>query len=183
MQVKKYAGIMLLLGLLLGCNQEGIKTNVGAEKMSGSNKITLTQQELEENKDANLRAQLLVKKAVLNEMSIMKLTEEQNKKLNELKNNLEMEFFLEVQASKNVQIKDYEILELYKKNADKLKEGNVVDIFPKLQQALYVEKIASGKTVVLNEIITKYNLNDELKKYQSVQGVEKKEAPEEKSQE
>lgn len=182
MKVKNYVGTILLAGLLLGCNQEENKKSNGVEKVSENIQITLTQKELEENKDDNSKAQLLVKKAVLNEMLITKLTEEQNKKLDELKKNLEMEFFLEAQAAKNVQIKDYEILELYKKNSEKLKEGNVVDIFPQLQQALYVQKIASGKTTVLNEIIAKYNLNEELKKYQISSEEEKKETDDGKSQ-
>ena len=127
--------------------------------------VFLTQEEQKELKDANLKAQVLVKKAVLNEMSKVRLTEEQLKKLNELKENLEMEFFLEVQAAKKIKIKDYEILELYKENVEKLKDANVIEVFPQLQQALYVQKLADGKREVINSIIEKYKLNDELKKY------------------
>lgn len=130
--------------------------------------ITLTQEELKELKelsDDNLKAQILVKKAILNEVEKQKLTEEQLKKLNELKQNLEIEFFLEIQAAKKIQIKDYEILQLYKENAEKLKDANIVEIFPQLQQALYIQKVTEGKKEVVNSIIEEYKLNDELKKY------------------
>lgn len=127
--------------------------------------VGLTQEELKELKDDNTKAQLLVRKAVLNEMGKTEFTEEQTKKLNELKKNLEIEFFLEIQAAKNIQIKDYEVLELYKENAEKLKDANIVEVFPRLQDALYIQKLTEGKKRVLNSYIEEYDLNNELKKY------------------
>lgn len=162
--IKNYIKIFLLMGLIVGCNQ---KNKVEGNIMTNKN-ITLTQEELKELKelsDDNLKAQILVKKAILNEVEKQKLTEEQLKKLNELKQNLEIEFFLEIQAAKKIQIKDYEILQLYKENAEKLKDANIVEIFPQLQQALYIQKVTEGKKEVVNSIIEEYKLNDELKKY------------------
>lgn len=161
MKMKRYIKVLLLASLAVGCNQKNkVEDNVMIKK-----NIILTQEELKELKDDNLKAQLLVKKAVLNEMEKSKLTEEEIKKLNELKQNLEMEFFLEIQAAKKIQIKDYEVLELYKKNADNLKDADIVEVFPQLQQALYIQKLADGKKEVINSIIEEYKLNDELKKY------------------
>lgn len=162
MKIKNCIKILLLTSLFIGCNQEN-KLKEG--NVMNKKEVTLTQEEQKELKDDNLKAQVLVRKAVLNEMSKLKLTEEQTKRLNELKEDLEMEFFLEVQAAKKVQIKDYEVLELYKENVEKLKDANVVEVFPQLQQALYVQKLAEGKKEVINSIIEEYKLNDELKKY------------------
>lgn len=161
MKIKNCIKILLLASLIMGCNQKNKKED---NKMINK-EIILTQEELKELKDDNLKAQLLVKKAVLNKMRKSKLTEEQVYKLNELKENLEMEFFLEIQAAKKIQVKDYEILELYKENAEKLKDANVIEVFPQLQRALYVQKLADEKKEIINSIIEEYKLNDELKKY------------------
>lgn len=126
--------------------------------------IKLTKEELEvlgENKDAI--AQLLVRKAILNEMKTKEYTEEEKKYLEEMKINMEIEFYLNSIAQKTVQIFDYELLEVYKNNAELLKDKNTVDVYPQLQQALFNQKLGEEKVKVLNELVEKYKINDILK--------------------
>ncbi len=128
--------------------------------------IKLTEKELEnikENKDAI--AQLLVKKAILNEMKEKDYNEEEKKYLEELKTNMEIEFYLTSIAQKDVNISDYELLEMYKNNSEALKDKTITDVYPQLQQALINKKINEKKLGVINEIIEKHKLNEILKEY------------------
>ena len=132
--------------------------------------IKLTKEELEvlgENKDAI--AQLLVRKAILNEMKTKEYTEEEKKYLEEMKINMEIEFYLNSIAQKTVQIFDYELLEVYKNNAELLKDKNTVDVYPQLQQALFNQKLGEEKVKVLNELVEKYKINDILKEYGKIE--------------
>ena len=129
-------------------------------------KIKLTKEELKRlngNKDGI--AQLLVRKAVLTEMKNKKYTEEEKKYLEEMKLNMEIEYYLNSIAQKTVQIYDYELLEVYKNNAELLKDKNTVEIYPQLQQALFNQKLGEEKVKVINEIVEKYKINDILKEY------------------
>ena len=122
--------------------------------------IKLTKKELEtlgENKDAI--AQLLVRKAILEEMKL----------------NMEIEFYLNSIAQKTVQIHDYELLEVYKNNAELLKDKNTVEVYPQVQQALFNQKLGEEKVKVINEIVEKYKINDVLKEYIKVEESAKKE--------
>ena len=128
--------------------------------------IQLTKEETEklgENKDGI--AQLLVRKAILAEMEKKKYTEEEKKYLEEMKINIEVEFYLNSIAQKAVQIYDYELLEVYKNNSELLKDKNTVEIYPQLQQALFNKKLGEEKVKVINEIVEKYKINDVLKEY------------------
>lgn len=129
-------------------------------------RLNLTKSELDtigENKDAI--AQMLVKKAILIEMEKKEYSEEEKKYLEEMKLNMEIEFYLNSIAQKTVQIFDYELLEVYKNNAELLKEKNTVDIYPQLQQALFNQKLGEEKIKVINEIIEKHKVNEVLKEY------------------
>lgn len=128
--------------------------------------IKLTKEELKRlngNKDGI--AQLLVRKAILTEMENKKYTEEEKKYLEEMKINMEIEYYLNSIAQKTVQIYDYELLEVYKNNAELLKDKNTVEIYPQLQQALFNQKLGGEKVKVINEIVEKYKINDILKEY------------------
>ena len=120
-------------------------------------------EKLGENKDGI--AQLLVRKAILAEMEKKKYTEEEKKYLEEMKINIEIEFYLNSIAQKAVQIYDYELLEVYKNNSELLKDKNTVEIYPQLQQALFNKKLGEEKVKVINEIVEKYKINDVLKEY------------------
>ena len=128
--------------------------------------IKLTEKELEnikENKDAI--AQLLVKKAILNEIKEKKYNEDEKKYLEELKMNMEIEFYLTSAAQNDITISDYELLEIYKNNSEALKDKTVIEVYPQLQQALINKKINEKKLGVINEIIEKHKLNEILKDY------------------
>ena len=104
--------------------------------------IKLTRKELEvlgENKDAI--SQLLVRKAILEEMEKKEYTEEEKRYLEEMKLNMEIEFYLNSIAQKTVQIYEYELLEVYKNNTEALKDKNTVEVYPQLQQALFNQKL------------------------------------------
>ena len=116
--------------------------------------IKLTKKELEvlgENKDAI--AQLLVRKAILEEMKL----------------NMEIEFYLNSIAQKTVQIYDYELLEVYKNNTEALKDKNTVEVYPQLQQALFNQKLGEEKVKVINELVEKYKINEVLKEYVKIE--------------
>ncbi|MCF2674870.1 hypothetical protein I6E43_15945, partial [Fusobacterium varium] len=70
---------------------------------------------------------------------------------------------------------DYELLEVYKNNAELLKDKNTVEVYPQLQQALFNQKLGEEKVKVINEIVEKYKINDVLKEYIKVEESEKKE--------
>ncbi|MDU1911036.1 hypothetical protein [Fusobacterium sp.] len=128
--------------------------------------IKLTEMELEilkDNKDGI--AQLLVRKAILAEMEKKVYTEEEKKYLEEMKLNMEIEFYLNSIAQKTVQIHDYELLEVYKNNAELLKDKNTVEVYPQLQQALFNQKLGEEKVKIINDLIEKYKINDVLKEY------------------
>ena len=138
--------------------------------------IRLTEKELKnvkENKDAI--AQLLVKKAILNEIKEKKYNDEEKKSLEELKTNIEIEFYLTSIAQNNITISNYEILEIYKNNSETLKDKPVAEIYPQLQQALINKKVNENKLGVINEIIERYNVNEILKEYVGEDNKEKEE--------
>ncbi|MHD0316390.1 hypothetical protein [Fusobacterium sp. THCT1E2] len=128
--------------------------------------IKLTKEEIEKlggNKDGI--AQLLVRKAIITEMEKKEYTEEEKKYLEDMKLNIEIEFYLNSIAQKSVQIYDYELLEIYKNNTEVLKDKNTVEIYPQLQQALFNQKLGEEKVKVINEIVEKYKINNVLKEY------------------
>lgn len=138
--------------------------------------IKLTKAELEllkDNKDGI--AQLLVRKAILKEMEGKEYTEEEKRYLEEIKLNAEIEFYLNSIAQKSVVIYDYELLEVYKNNAELLKERNSAEVYPQLQQAIFNQKLGEEKVKVINEIVEKYKINDTLKEYIPVEEPSKEE--------
>ena len=135
-------------------------------KQGENMQIKLTKEELKKlngNKDGI--AQLLVRKAILAEMENKEYTEEEKKYLEEMRLNMEIEYYLNSMAQKTVQIYDYELLEVYKNNAEFLKDKNTMDIYPQLQQALFNQKLGEEKVKVINGIVEKYKINDLLKEY------------------
>lgn len=104
--------------LLAGCNQDTAKPN--ATKTPLQKQIKLSDADINTIKqNADLGAQLLVRKALMNEMKTEKLTSVQEQRLDNLKKNLEMEYYLEIQASKGIQVSDAELLSTYEKYSKK----------------------------------------------------------------
>ena len=128
--------------------------------------VKLNPVEIEQaNGNTNVMAQILVNKAIMMEMAKREFTEEEKAQLEVMKKNMEVEFFLNILAQKNIVIADHEILELYKNNSEALKDKNMVEVFPQLRQALFNQKLGEAKVSVINSFIEQYKLNDILKEY------------------
>ena len=117
------------------------------------------------NGNPNVMAQMLVSKAIMAERAKREFTNEEKAQLEIMKKNMEVEFFLNILAQKDIVIADHEILELYKNNAEALKDKNMVEVFPELRQALFNQKLGEAKVNVINGFIEQYKLNDILKEY------------------
>ena len=128
-------------------------------------------EQLEGNKDRML--QLLLKKALLKEMVEKKYTEQEKAILAELKENTEVEFYLNCISKKDIQIEQHELLEVYKNNLETLKDKNISEVFPQLQQAIVNQKLREEKIKTINQIIEKHKLNDLMEKYSNETEIKK----------
>lgn len=158
--MKKQLIILSTFALLLGgCgNEENKSPKVAA--------IKLTEQEIKDaGNNSNIGAQILVKKAVLKEMNGVKYTEDEKKELEELKKNVEIEYFLNKKAMETTNVDDMEVLQVYQNNIDKLKEADIVTILPQLKEQMLLQRREEEKVKYMNSLVEKYDLNGELKKY------------------
>lgn len=163
--------------LLISCNPSGTSGSgsVAPVKVDPNAEITLTaEEEILANKNSNIIAQMLVKKAVLKEMAANPFNEEQKKQLTQMKEDMELDYYLssiaQTEARKAVVVTDEEVEAVFEANKEKL--GDNVDpntVKPHLKQAIYNQKffeIANSVRInLLNQYIEKHKLNDILKKY------------------
>lgn len=158
--MKKQLMILTASVLLIGgC---GVKEST-ASKIA---KITLTEQEAKDTaENSNAAAQILVRKAILQEMRGVKYSEDEKKELEELKKNVEIEYFLNKKAMETANVDDMEVLQVYQNNIDKLKEGDIVTILPQLKNQMLLQRREEEKVKYMNSLVEKYDLNNELKKY------------------
>lgn len=158
--MKKQLFALSILVLLFG----GCKTQENATEKNL--KITLTQEEVKEaENNSNIGAQILVRKAILKEMSSIKYTEEEKKELEEIKKNVEIDYFLNKKAMETTKVDDMEVLQVYQNNADKLKNTDITIILPQLKEQMILQRREEEKVKYMNTLVEKYNLNEELKKY------------------
>ncbi len=115
--------------------------------------------------DDNILAQLLLRKAIVKEMAVKVLTEAEENQLEKLKENLEVEYYLEKVTSKDVQINDIEVVKVYEENRDKFKDTKIEEAIPAIRQAIINKKLTDNKVTYLNGLVEKYNLNEKLKEY------------------
>ena len=128
--------------------------------------IKLDSVELEKVKgDANSVAQALVKKAIEEEMKIRPFSEEELSALSEMKKNVEIEYFLNLLAQNKITVSEVEILEAYKNNLAAFGDKNVTDIYSQLHQLVFNQKLGAEKATIVNNLVSKYGLNDVLKEY------------------
>lgn len=161
--MKKLIIISTLLALFSACNQTLNQPN---------NTLSLTKEELATvGNNSNAAASLLVKKAVEKEMSTYQYTTEEKQELDKAIENLKLEFFLNRVASKNTVVNDVEVLQIYKDNADKLKDSDIIKVLPEIKQRVSEEKVK-----YMNSLVTKYDLNNILKKYFPNINIDEKEA-------
>lgn len=158
--MKKQLMILTASVLLIGgC---GVKEST-ASKIA---KITLTEQEAKDTaENSNAAAQILVRKAILQEMRGVKYSEDEKKELEELKKNIEIEYFLNKKAMETANVDDMEVLQVYQNNIDKLKEGDIVTILSQLKNQMLLQRREEEKVKYMNSLVEKYDLNNELKKY------------------
>lgn len=157
--MKKFLTLSVLTFLFVAC-----ENNTSENKVSG--KIELTKEEIEKTKDnSNAAAGLLVRKAILKEMSEYEYTEEEKKELEEIKTNVEIEYFLNRQGIKSAKVEDTEVLQVYQNNIDKLKDADIVKVMPEIKEKMLIQRAGEEKIKYMNSLVEKYKLNDELKKY------------------
>lgn len=159
--MKKFIILFIIIFLISACNQ----TQSFQEKKENI-KLELTQDELASiGENSNVGASLLVRKAIEKEMANYQYTLEEKKELDKAIENLKIEFFLNRIASKNTQINDSEVLQVYKENSEKLKEVDIVQLLPKIKNQLFLQKVGEEKIKYMNSLVEKYDLNVLLKKY------------------
>lgn len=164
----------------------GCESQSGTTSSQKAAKITLTETEVKDmGSNSNAAAQLLVRKAVLNEMKGVKYTEEEKKELEEIKKNIEIEYFLNKKAMETANVDDMEVLQVYKDNMDKLKEADIVQVLPQIKDQMLLQRREEEKVKYMNSLVDKYDLNAELKKHfpeidkaAEVKAAEEKKAPE-----
>jgi hypothetical protein len=128
--------------------------------------IKLNEVELEEIKNnPDAIAQLLVRKAIEEEIILKPFSDEQQRTLENIKKNVEIEFFLNLNAEDKVTVTDIEILEVYRNNIAALKDKKVEEIFPQLKQSVFNQKLGVEKANIVNELVKKYDLNTILKEH------------------
>ena len=154
--MKKILLVLLLGALVIGCET----------KKNSTQELKLSKMEIELiGSNQNAGAELLVKKALLKEMDGNIYNEEQKKSLEEMKRNIELEFYLSVISQQGIVVTDEEILKVYQDNKKELKDEDLVIIFPQLKQQLINQKLALAKVKTIEKIVEKYNLNDILKSH------------------
>lgn len=148
--------------LMAGCGANGNANTKTATKVQP---ITLTETEMKEvGTNSNAAAQLLVRKAILKEMGENKYTEQEKKELEEIKKNVELEYFLNKKAMESVKVDDMEVLQVYQNNIDKLKDADIVQVLPQLKDQMLLQRREEAKVNYMNSLVEKYDLNSEIKK-------------------
>lgn len=167
MKTKLFFLSAVFLLVMSGCGKEVANNNETKKEVSAPKvEINLTQEEINSTGgNANLGAQLLVRKAILKEMEVYKYTPEEEKELNSAIENLKLEFFLNRTASKKVTVSDEEVLATYKENGEKLKDADIEVVFPQIKEKIFLYKVNNEKINYMNSLVGKYGLNDKIKEY------------------
>lgn len=157
--MKKYLFLGILTVLLIGCN------NV-------SKKVELTPKEISQiGENSNQGAEILVRKAIIKEMSEYKYTPEEKKMLDEALENLEIEFFLNRVSVKRVNLTDEQVLSIYEANKEQLKNIKPEIALPQIKEQLILQQANREKINYINSLVEKYQLNEKFKTYFPTQEV------------
>ncbi len=170
--MKKSLILLSMFAFILGgCESKTLADN--------NTNIVLTEQDVKDaENNSNIGAQILVRKAVLKEMQNEKYTEEEKKELEDIKENVEIEYFLNKKAMATTNIDDMEVLQVYQNNADKFTNADITVILPQIKEQMLIQKREEEKIKYMNSLVEKYKLNDELKKH--FPEIDKKESEEKK---
>lgn len=175
--MKKALGILVFCTLLLGGCDSG-----NAEPKQ--QEVVLTQQEQEQVKNnPNALASLLIRKAILEDMKNEKYTPEEQKTLDDLKTNVEIDYFLNHKAAETTFVNKEEVLAIYKENKSKIKGISEAEALAQIENQLYFQRREAEKNRYLNILIKKYDLNEKINEYSPAQKEENKQvAPEKKAE-
>lgn len=136
-------------------------------------KVELTPTEVTQlNGDTNKGAELLIRKAILNDMSKYNYTSTEKNNLQLMKENLEIEYYLNTVAAKKVNISDEEVVAIYNNNRDKLKGIKAEVALPQIREQLYLQQINNEKVNYINSLVEKYQLNSKLNSHFPKEAVE-----------
>lgn len=161
--MKKYLLILGILTVLFaGCQQ--MKTE--AKETEPKTEISLTSAELKniQNKPDEIRLSL-IKKSILKEMAEMKYSEEEKTELKNIKEEIDIEYFLNKTAMAKVNIADSEVLEIYQKNIDKLKDYDINSVLAEIKNNMIMQQLYAEKLNYVNSLIEKYNIEQTVQKY------------------
>lgn len=61
-------------------------------------------------------------------------------------------------------------------NADKLKDSDIIKVLPEIKEKLFLQRVSDEKVKYMNSLVTKYDLNNILKKYFPNINIDEKEA-------
>ena len=138
-------------------------------------KVELTPTEITKlNGDSNKGAELLIRKAILNDMTKYNYTLEEKEALKENKENLEIEFYLNRLATKRAKVTDEQVINIYEANKVQLKNISPEIALPQIKEQLLLQQVNFEKINYINSLIEKYNLNDIFKSYSNTLKVEEK---------
>lgn len=155
--------ILLSLGILV-LGLVGCQTNKKDVTKNNKDIVTLTKNEKElANGNPNIGAQLLVRKAVLNEMKQADISDKEKFELEFIKDNIAINYYLEKMLDKNIQITEATIQQVYEENKDKFPDKSLEEVHDQIEQLL-LEQMKNEKLITYyNQLVDKYKLNDALK--------------------
>lgn len=152
---------LLVLGIciigMVGCQQE-------KQEKQTNNTVTLTQYEkdLAQN-DSNIGAQLLVRKAVLEDMKKQNMSDKEKLELEFAKDNAAITYYLEKKLN-DIKITEDEVKKVYEENKDKLEGKTFDEVHNELKNLIKNYKKNQELIGYYNGLVEKYKLNDSLKK-------------------
>lgn len=150
--------LLITASILIGCEKTA-DTSVKKE-------VSLTEKELKEiNGNPTTAAQMLVRKAILNEVKGEKYTEEEKKSIDIIKENVEIEYFLNKKAQEVVIIDNNEIAKLYENNKENFKNVSKEQALAYLKEQVFLHRMDAEKTKYINILITDYGLNKKITEY------------------
>lgn len=162
-------GAFALMFALVGCNDKKADAEAQASKISLS-----TEEKVLANGNANIGAQLLVRKAVLSEIKNAKLTDKEKFNLNFAKDDAAINYYVRNIIDKDIQIKDEDVDKIYEAHKAELKELPIKDAKAQIKIALAQQAEQQKSIEYYNKLVDKYNLNDILKKEFPPKEAEKK---------
>lgn len=151
--MKKFLLLGILSIMVVGCTNAPTKIELSPTEIS------------QLGGDKNKGAEILIRRAVLKEMSQYKYSETDAKALKDAKENLEIEFFLNNISSKKVSVSDEEALALYNANKESLKGIKAEVALPQIKEQLLLQRVNAEKVNYINSLVEKYNLNEKFKTY------------------